>query len=216
MKTFPLLIALLLSLIVLSGCGPRYPLGIDEDQWFAMTPQQQLQAHKQQAQLDEARALQREAEAEERAIQARVREMELARELAELEKLRCDARYGDRVQCVLTNPEHYRSGQWRSIEPLAFDLVRGHDGLSISLLEHSGSTTRQRGNIHVSFDGQTTAICDKEPSRSSRTCIRVVGTFEDYRRGIRQRVGVENFLKGQLRCSLAPTEDMPRHFIRSR
>lgn len=40
--------------------------------------------------------------------------------------------------------------------------------------------------------------------RRSGICVRELGTFSDYRRGIRRTVVADEFLRGQLRCSLVP------------
>lgn len=47
---------LLLSLIVIVyGCAIRYPLGLKEEQWQALTPQQQAEYTTKQYQIDEER-----------------------------------------------------------------------------------------------------------------------------------------------------------------
>ena len=45
------------------------------------------------------------------------------------------------------------------------------------------------------------------------SCLRLLGTFEDYRRGIEQTVAAPDFLRGHLRCTLAPGEGMPPRLI---
>ena len=60
---------------VLSGCAGRYPLGMEESEWLALSVEEKHQARKRQAVLDEARALQHAAEAQERTEELRRHDM---------------------------------------------------------------------------------------------------------------------------------------------
>ena len=207
---------LLFLVLILSACAPRHPLNIDDKDWQALSPQQRLQALEQQAQLDLAREQRRSAEAQQHEAQARQREAEAARQQAELEKLRCQARYGDRVHCVLEHAERYRSRRWEPIEPLAFDLIR-HIELTAAMIEQRQSHQRIQGTVYAVFDGQTVSLCDRQSADSGRRqCLKLVGVFEDYRRGIRQQLVAPDFLRGELRCSLAPAEGMPLQLMINR
>ena len=207
---------LILVVIILAACAPRHPLGIDDKDWQTLSPQQRLDALEQQAQLDLAQEQRRIAEARQREAQARQQEAEAARQRAELEKLRCEARYGDRIQCVLDQAEVYRSRRWEPIESLAFDLVR-HVELTTAMIEQRHRQQRTIGTVYALFDGQTVSLCDRQGADSGRRqCLRLVGVFEDYRRGIRQQLVAPEFLRGELRCSLAPAEGMPLQLMINR
>ncbi len=188
----PLLVALLFS-----GCT-TYPLGLDEESWRQLSPQQKLEASQQQAELDQARDLRLAREAEARAEEAR-------REANELMLRRREAAYGERVQCVL-EPVAYRSGkEWQWLKPVALDLVTGMR-LSVELYEVKRSY-RTREAV-AWFDGQQVFICPDEYSarRESEACVRVAGHYGEYRQGLTRQIESEAFLKGRLRCSFVGRE----------
>ena len=65
----------------LASCGPRYPLGMSEAEWNALTPQQRLDARGQQAQIDETRRRERAEEtARQRAEEQRLAEQKAFQE----------------------------------------------------------------------------------------------------------------------------------------
>jgi len=183
---------------VLAGCAASYPLGIPESQWLAMSTEQRFQAQQKQAELDRATE-------EQRAADARAREAEAVKQAAKLEARRRDAKYGERVQCVFSDAEAHLGGKWRSIEPVALDLVNGME-VALSLVEPSGHKTRHRTMAYARFDGQTLSLCRDadHDRRNPSSCLRILGTFADYRRGIDQRINSERYLRGHLRCDLAP------------
>jgi hypothetical protein len=109
-----------LLILLLSGCTQSHPLGIPDEQWQKMTMDQQIEARQQQAELNRAKA-------EQRAEEARARAAEAEAKIAEREQRRQDARYRDRVQCVLTNGQVKLSRGWARIESLVLDLVRGYE-----------------------------------------------------------------------------------------
>ncbi|ELL1563293.1 TPA: hypothetical protein PX804_001238 [Vibrio cholerae] len=99
--------------LLLSACA-SYPLGMSEAQWLALTPEQQYDAQLKQAELDRQREARRLAEQQ-------AREQALKEQQAQLELVRENAKYGERVQCVLQNSELYfnkngvQASPWRSI-----------------------------------------------------------------------------------------------------
>lgn len=190
-------------MFALAACGPRYPLGIDEALWQTMSAEDRIRAHEQQALLDRAAA-------ERRAAEARAREAEAQHRQAVLAQARRDARYGERVQCVLADAEARLGGKWRRVEPVALDLVQGVP-LPFDLTEPSGRI-RYRSPVHAKFDGQTVILCRGEVGRErsdDRDCARMLGTQADYRRGMEAYINAPNFLRGHLRCDLVPVAGGP-------
>lgn len=113
---------LLILLVLFEGCATRYPLGLKEEQWQALSQQQQAEYTTKQYQIDEER----------RKIQeeyGRQKEREEA-EAIRLEKERIlqlyrNARYGDIIQVNISGGSIAFTGKRESYEPLSFDLVRG-------------------------------------------------------------------------------------------
>ncbi|GAA0788092.1 hypothetical protein [Marinobacterium sediminicola] len=183
--------------IALSGCT-TYPLGLDEESWRELSPQQKLEASQKQAELDQARNLRLAREAEARAEEAR----EAANKLM---LLRHQAKYGERVQCVLEPVSHHRSGKWRRLEPAALDLVLGVR-MKVDLYE-TGRSSRAREAI-AWFDGQRVQICPGEYAarHQPEACVVAVGHYRDYRRGMLRQIDSDGFLKGELDCSFVGRE----------
>lgn len=196
-----------LVLLFLFGCIGRYPLDIPEQQWKTMTHEEKLQARQKQAELDKARQNRLAAE-------ARAREAEAIQWLRDQQAARDNARYGERIQCVLSRAEAYFWGKWRRIEPVALDLVKGMV-IDFDMVEagNNGLGYEQKG--YAGFDGQTICMCPEKEAvqRNTSSCARVLGTFEQYARGLETRVCADEFLRGRIRCDLAPGKGMPQRLI---
>ncbi len=75
--------------LLLTACT-SYPLGMSEEQWLALTPEQQYDAQLKQAELDRQREARRLAEQQ-------AREQALKEQQAQLELARENAKYGVRA-----------------------------------------------------------------------------------------------------------------------
>jgi hypothetical protein len=160
-----------------------------------MTNEQRLQAEEKQAALDRAKA-------EQRAAEARAREAEAAARFAELERRRRSARYGERVQCVLSEAHVSLGGKWYAIEPVPLDLVRGLK-IGFEVIERKERNPYRDSSNYAFFTGQTVSICPEGDSTgSSQACLRMVGTTSDYEKGTVHFLESPRFLKGTLRCEL--------------
>ena len=175
----------LLLLLLLAGCSSN-PLGISDSDWEMMTPEQQHEARLEQARIDEAERIRRAAAAEAR----RQEELRLEKELAER---RANARFGDIVQCTITDAQGRFGSDWRSANPGAFELVRGQTA-DIEITRASRSSQRARGS--ASFDGLKVEVCS-----GTLRCASLVGTEQQFRRGVRQQIDVERFVRGTLTCA---------------
>ena len=190
-------VAIVTTLILLTGCGISYPLDIPEEEWQAMSQRERTEARLKQGQLERAEEQRREAEAAARAAKARERTEELS-------KARREADYGQRVQCVLRQAEGNFAGEWRSIESVTLDLVTGVE-VEIELSEvEDGFYYTDKG--YASFNGQVVQICDRsaDTRRNANRCARLLGTFKDFNRGIHDNIRGYRFLRGHLRCDLVP------------
>ena len=173
--------ATLLMCLLLSACA-RYPLGMSEAEWQQLTPEQQIQAHQQQAEINAARDAARAERERQRAEAERQR-------LLELEARRQNASPGDWLQCTLTGNEIYASKKWRPATDTAFELFR-HDQASVEIRDDHYSQQR----ITVNYDGQIIELC------SFTQCDRMVGTNRQFMNGVSKTVAIKNTLRGTLRC----------------
>ncbi|EKF9985861.1 hypothetical protein O1D80_003343 [Vibrio cholerae] len=141
--------------LLLSACA-SYPLGMSEAQWLALTPEQQYDAQLKQAELDRQREARRLAEQQ-------AREQALKEQQAQLELARENAKYGERVQCVLQNSELYFSAS----EPLALDLLANQPAQAV---KQSTADGRYGFNLYAQFDGQilSCAVMKTAAAKSAR------------------------------------------------
>ena len=200
----------LMVVIGLAGCIATNPLAIPDDEWQLMTAEQRLQARIKQAELDDARA---QARAEAAAAQQQAD----AQAAAQLKQQQADARYGDRLQCVLSEAQARLNRKWRDLEPLALDLLKDQP-VQLTLSEASDSWRRYSTTAEARFDGQTLSLCPTSAITriNPHDCLLVLGTFEDYRQGIERAAAQSDFVRGHLRCALAPTADMPQRIYLER
>ena len=185
---------LVVGVLWLTGCS-LHPLGIDDDEWAAMSREEQLRAYEQQAELDKVRA---EAQARERAAQAAAE----ARKYEAMAYLRQNAQYGDIVQCVLDPVDMKFSSKWKPAKPQAFDLVRGEQ-LTLRMQDWK---ERYTSEVSVSFSesGLEVKLCRHSAYRYGGDCTRILGTSRDFRRGISKTFEIDRYMKGIWRCDLKP------------
>src|SRR3990172_11378521 len=127
----------LILIVLVYGCNNRFPLGLKEEQWQALSPQQQAAYTTKQYQIDEERRKmqeeywrQQEREAAEAARLERERIMQLYK----------NTRYGDIIQVNISNGSIAFIGERKGYEPLSFDLVRG-ERKRISFYHHGKHIT---------------------------------------------------------------------------
>lgn len=176
-----------------AGCVPAHPLGLSEAEWRAMSVEDRATALERQAEIDRMNAETRAAAAAARLAEERAAQMEL-------DNRRQSARYGERVQCVLTGAELKKFNDWRAIEPVMLDLVTGLP-LPFPVVEE-GRTFGQPAQGYAYFDGSTVGLCRTEAEARTRSlaCARMMGGHFDYSRGLTDTISSQNFLRGKMRC----------------
>ena len=138
---------LLFLVLFFEGCARRFPLGLKEEQWQALSPQQQAEYTTKQYQIDEERRKRQEE-------YRRQKEREEA-EATRLGKERIlqlyrNARYGDIIQVNISSGSIAFNGKRESYEPLSFDLVRG-ERKRIPFYHHDKQITYST-DIWVAYD----------------------------------------------------------------
>lgn len=161
---FPILALLIMSLLV--GCIARYPLGMTEEQWLTLTPEQQHEARMKQAEIDEARRKAREAEqarkAEEERRQAELRRQQEARQHEEDLKNGLLARHTQKVCIGGPACSGYQSNEYVMSFPQAYvdyvvfsadDYIGKKHGAKLSLYADNvrlvqGIDIKKKGSTH--------------------------------------------------------------------
>jgi hypothetical protein len=195
--------ATLVLAISVAGCVTdqvsRRPLGIQEQDWTSMTPEQRLQAHFKQVEVNQAERKQKK------------------QETAPAESRKADVRpggsfgvaYGDRIQCIGAPLSFSHENKWRKAEDVIVDVSVGTPA-EVGLIEAKpvGKEALRR-QVFTQFDGKMFWMCPTAGAPSKSACVQLLGTFEDYRRGVSQTIEKPRFVRGRLRCSLGPGDGMP-------
>lgn len=183
------LITLITLALLLTACS-SYPLGMSKKSWEALTPEQQLDAAKKQAEIDEEKAARL---AEQRRLQAEAE----AKYLAEMAEKRANAKPGDIVQCVLQPIEVYRGKKWVSAKPVSFDLVVG-EVASARLSEKDGYYSTE---LFATFNQQRFIACEhKYDLDTGRNCLEVAGTLRQFDQGIQRKFNLHERMRGVVYC----------------
>ena len=182
-----------MMVLVLSACA-SYPLGMSEQEWQALSPEQQLTARERQAQLDQAERVRRAAAAEQRAERERAEQREYQQRLSQ-------AQPGEVVQCVVNHGEGYYGGQWLSAEPAGVTLLRG---FSQTLQVAQRDRPSRSVQLEMEYVGASVRLCRV----NQRDCSTIAATQNQFRQGVTRSVNIPRTLRGEIYC------DIPRPFYR--
>ena len=141
----------LMIAILSTGCASRYPMGLTQQQWEALSPAQQAEYQAKQYAIDEQR---RQAEAARRAEQARIAAEAARAEQERVRQLYANARYGDIVTVTVRGGSIAYSGKRYPYEPVSFDLVRG-ERKEIEFRGRGLQTIATSYEVHLTEDGNT-------------------------------------------------------------
>lgn len=125
-----------LAVLALAGCA-FYPLGLNKEQWGALSPAQQTEYRAKQYAIDEERARRNAAE---EARRAQAQQEAEAQERARIAETYRQARYGDIITVTVREGLLAFYGKHHPYEPVAFDLVRG---------ETKSVVVRRQGQPHI-------------------------------------------------------------------
>jgi len=137
----------LILIILVYGCATRFPLGLKEEQWQALSPQQQAEYTTKQYQIDEER---RKTQEEYRRQKEREEAEAIRLEKERILQLYRNARYGDIIQVNISDGSIAFNGERKGYEPLSFDLVRG-ERKRITFYHHGKHITHST-DIWVAYD----------------------------------------------------------------
>lgn len=180
---------LLVLPVLLSGCS-LYPLGIPEDQWLLMTPEQQQEARMEQARQDEAARVRREQRWQLQQAQQHLQQ-------AEREQRVRQAREGDVLQCVLEEVSiKLGKNKWRHANPAAIELLLGEQ--RELMLERTGRR-HQRQRVQLRFAPLSVELCDEQGS----DCRVLAATGREWQRGKSHAIQSDR-LRARLTCQYPP------------
>ncbi len=94
---------------------------------------------------------------------------------------------------------------------IALDVVQGMI-LEKEIKDVRHGFVRGKEMVYAGLDGQTLSICDRKKDvqrQASGDCVHLLGTFQEYRQGVKSTLKSSRFLRGRIRCDLAPGEGMP-------
>ena len=167
-----------------------------------MTPEQRLQAHFKQVEVNQAERKKTPSDT----VQAESPEVRKAETRTGQS---FGVAYGDRLQCIGAPISFRQANKWHKAEPLVVDLVSGRP-VEVALVETDpvGKEPARR-QAFAQFDGKVFWLCPSNEPPAKGSCVQLLGTFEDYRRGLTQPVEKPGFIRGRLRCSLGPGDGMP-------
>ncbi len=195
----------LASLALLVASCQSNPLGMSDEEWARLTPEQQMQARMKQADVNQANADRRAAERRRRALL-------VAEERRRVERIYTSARYGDILECVVEGGiADFRPG-WRGYDPAPFTLVRGET--KFVPLRESGKG-RRKFWTRLSADGLEVSVCARSGKRSrSRYCATISARSDDFSYGVSRPITINDvFQNATLVCAFRPGPGMPQHVI---
>jgi len=186
--------ALGLLLAMITGCA-QYPLGMTEEEWNSLSPQQQYDARQQQANLD---AVALKAKQEERTRQATIKATEDDLRVEQLRSIYENPRFGDIQDCQLYNLlVDYHPG-WRQTPTIYFSIARSEDKY-VNLRSSDGKRTSKLW-LYYREDGSALIACRAKPSRMEYLSSKRCGKYSIGRYGAKHSVNIPDILRGELRC----------------
>lgn len=175
---------LLLTLALVAGCANN-PLGMSDNEWQLLTPEQQFEARKIQDERDEAARVRRaEQQAQEAAAQAKLIE------------LRRTAPYGDVIQCSITHAKGlFAKNEWHPLLPISVEMHLSEAARRIDLMRQDQTSSSIA--LELEFDGLNVKICRS----NNRDCDVLAGTAAQFKQGISRHIKVNKTVDGTLFCA---------------
>lgn len=162
----------LLIILLMAGCVSRYPMGLTQQQWEALSPALQAEYQARQYAIEEER---RQAEDARRIEQSRLAAEVVRAEKERLRQVYANARYGDIVHVTVQGGVISYAGKRYPYEPVSFDLVKG-ELKQVSFYGRGLQTIATRYNVRLTEDGNTIYFDDSFRQR-------IVLVNQDWERG---------------------------------
>jgi hypothetical protein len=150
MKTFLTLFAII-TMILLSGCATRYPMGLDEKTWQTLPPAERARLQAEQAKIDAQLRLQRERDRHEE----RMHELQIEKEKqARITRLYQRAGFGDIVRVNIEGGCYRSYKKCEPYRPVSVILALG-ETKKVTLRQRYGNE-----NLWIRYDEHGVTIDD--------------------------------------------------------
>lgn len=151
----------LLTSILMAGCVTRHPMGLNQAQWEALSPDRQAELQARQYAIDAEKRQQAENR---RAEQARMAAEEARAEQERLRQIYANAAYGDIVTVTVQGGYLVYSGKLYPYEPVSFDLAKG-ETKRVIFRGRGQQTVATDYKVRLSEDGNTIYFDDSARQR---------------------------------------------------
>lgn len=142
---FSISVIIIILMSFVTSCV-NYPMGLSEQEWNLLNPEQKVELRQKQAVIDEARRRQQ--------MQAQMEEQKLALQQQEFARQRYSrALYGDIVTVSVQSGTFQFAGKWYPFDPVIFDLIRGESKIVELANTNKQHSLRESISIRFSDDG---------------------------------------------------------------
>ncbi|ABK88978.1 hypothetical protein IBE20_04365 [Francisella tularensis subsp. novicida] len=182
-----ILILMIASLLV-SSCT-IHPLGIPDETWQKMTPQQQADAYQKQADID-----------------AKQRAQELAykqQQEQQIADIKANPRYGEYIQCVIDNGKYQAFiNDWNNdIQAFSFDAIKDKTTTAtLTYYRNNDKFFKNSQKLYISFTGTQIKVCKAENSFSD-DCSVITATLPQYQKGVKVMIS-SGIIKAYAQCDM--------------
>ena len=189
-------VLLMIGCLLLASCA-MHPLGIADDTWQAMTPEQQAQAYQKQADID----------AKERASQ----QAQAAAEKQQIAEIKANSKYGQYIQCTVENTKYndFIDGS-NTTQPFSFNAINGKTlGTNITYYRNGDEFFKEHKHLYVSFDGQQIKLCNSNDEFNNK-CSTLNATSKQYSKGVKLKFSGA-LLSGHAKCDMVYNNNHKHH-----
>ena len=163
---------LMLFVLTLTACASPYPLGMSEEQWQKLSPNERQSLLLKQQEYDEKQRLQRQQ------AQAKQRELELALQLKEeqrLAKLYANPAQGNVVMLNLLSGEYRYKKKVYQVQPTTLLIARGETKeIRLGLRNKKGQRSSERTFVKYNREGTGLYLYLNTPSKYNDDYIAVL------------------------------------------
>ncbi|MBN2865050.1 MAG: hypothetical protein JXK16_03515 [Thiotrichales bacterium] len=163
---------IVLFVLTLTACASPYPMGMSEEQWQKLTPNERQSLLLKQQEYDEQQRLQRQQ------AQAKQRELELALQIQEeqrLAQLYANPIEGNVVMINLLSGEYRYKKRVFQIQPISILLARGETKeIRLALRDAKGKRSSERAFVKYNSEGTGLYLYLNTPSKYNDDYIAVL------------------------------------------